>query len=48
MEAGQFDVAAGAYSEVLEGDLKLGDALVLKDTVAKTEKKKSNFQLRMF
>ena len=41
-------ISDGTYSEVLEGDLKPGDALVLKDTTAKTEKKKSNFQLRMF
>ena len=41
-------ISDGAHSEVLEGDLKSGDVLVLKDTAAKKDKKKSNFQLRMF
>ena len=36
------------YSEVLEGAVKAGDMLVLKDTAAKKDKKKNSFQLRLF
>ena len=41
-------ISDGTNSEVTEGALKAGDALVVKDTVAKPETKKSNFRLRMF
>jgi HlyD family secretion protein len=41
-------ISDGTNSEVTEGALKAGDALVVKDTVAKQETKKSNFRLRMF
>lgn len=35
-------------SEMLEGELQAGDALVVKDTAANKESKKSSFRLRMF
>jgi len=41
-------ISDGTYSEVLEGELKSGDALVVKDTAANKDKKKSSFQFRMF
>jgi HlyD family secretion protein len=41
-------ISDGTYSEVLEGALKSGDVLVLKDTVVKKDNKKSNFLFRMF
>jgi HlyD family secretion protein len=41
-------ISDGTNTEVTAGDLKPGDALVLKDTAANKEKKKSSFQLRMF
>lgn len=41
-------ISDGTNSEVLEGELKAGDALVVKDNTANKEKKKSSFQLRMF
>ena len=36
------------YTEVVEGDLKAGTELVIKDTVEKQDKKKSSFRFRMF
>ncbi len=36
------------YTEVVEGELKAGAELVIKDTVAKQDKKKSSFRFRMF
>jgi len=36
------------YTEVVEGDLQAGTELVIKDTVAKQDKKKSSFRFRMF
>lgn len=41
-------IGDGVNTEVIEGELKAGDALVLKDMAANKEKKKSSFQLRMF
>mgnify|MGYP000226896675 CR=1 FL=1 len=41
-------ISDGTVTEVVEGELKAGDVLVLKDTAANKEKKKSSFQLRMF
>jgi len=41
-------ISDGTYSEVLEGELKIGDALVVKDTAANKETKKSIFRFRMF
>lgn len=41
-------ISDNTYSEVLEGELKDGDALVLKDNVVKKDKKPSTFRLRMF
>lgn len=36
------------YTEVIEGELQAGTELVIKDTQAKQEKKKSSFRFRMF
>jgi len=41
-------ISDGTSSEVIEGELKAGDALVVKDTTANKEKKTSSFRLRMF
>jgi len=41
-------ISDGTNSEVIEGELKAGDALVVKDTAANKEKKTSSFRLRMF
>lgn len=41
-------ISDGSYSEVLAGEVKSGDALVLKDTVVKKDIKKSSFMFRMF
>ncbi len=41
-------ISDGTYSELLEGELKSGDALVLKDNIVKKDKKESTFKLRMF
>ena len=41
-------VADTTYTEVLSGDLKEGDEIILKDLAAKKEKGASTFRLRMF
>jgi HlyD family secretion protein len=41
-------ISDGSSSEVLQGELKTGDVLVLKDTIVKKDSKKSNFLFRMF
>lgn len=41
-------ISDGATTEVAGGELKAGDMVVLKDTAANKEKKKSSFQLRVF
>ena len=41
-------ISDNTYSEVLEGELKAGTELVIKDTAARKDKKKSSFKFRMF
>ncbi|MBT9614097.1 MAG: efflux RND transporter periplasmic adaptor subunit [Burkholderiales bacterium] len=41
-------ITDGANTEMVEGDLKAGDMLVVKDTVQKKSKEKSSFSFRMF
>ncbi|OFZ70979.1 MAG: efflux transporter periplasmic adaptor subunit [Betaproteobacteria bacterium RBG_16_58_11] len=41
-------ITDGTHTEIVEGDLKAGDALVVKDTVQKKSKEKSSFSFRMF
>ncbi|MBI5752122.1 MAG: efflux RND transporter periplasmic adaptor subunit [Hydrogenophilales bacterium] len=41
-------ITDGAHTEIVEGDLKAGDLLVVKDTMQKKSKEKSSFSFRMF
>ncbi len=41
-------ITDGSYTEIVEGELKTGDVLVVKDTAQKKSKEKSAFSFRMF